>query len=115
MKEVARILRKNSTVAEEILWKALRGRNLDNKKFYRQYVIKIKLDKQERFFIADFYNHESKLVVELDGKIHDNQKDYDALRTEIIECLGIKVIRFTNDEIEYSLKQVLENIRENCK
>jgi very-short-patch-repair endonuclease len=111
-KQAARKLRKNSTFTEEILWQAVRRKNLDGKKFYRQYVIKVEVDNQERFFIADFYNHESKLVIELDGKIHDIQKDYDNLRTEIISLLGIKVIRFNNDEIENDLEKVLNKIRE---
>ena len=50
-------------------------------------------------FIADFYCNQINLVVEIDGGIHEQQKDYDKLRTEIINLYGIKVIRFTNDEI----------------
>lgn len=62
--------------------------------------------------MADFYCHEKKLVVEIDGKIHQRQKDYDELRTHIINALGMKVIRFRNEEIDENLQHVLEWLRE---
>lgn len=52
------------------------------------------------FFIADFYCAEEKLVIELDGPVHEQQQDYDLLRTWIINQLGMKVIRFRNEELE---------------
>lgn len=64
-----------------------------------------------RFFIADFYCAEYKLVVEVDGRIHDKQIDYDEMRTWIIEELGYKVIRFNNDEVEKRFDSVIERIK----
>lgn len=110
-KLAARQLRKSSTEAEDLLWQEVRRKKLAGKKFYRQHIIKFSVDNQERFFIADFYNHEAKLVIELDGKIHDRQKDYPQLRTEIIEQMGMRVIRFTNDEIERDLEKVLLELK----
>ena len=52
-----------------------------------------------------------KLVVEIDGKIHQRQKEYDQLRTYLIDALGMKIIRIKNEEIEDSLDSVLERIR----
>jgi very-short-patch-repair endonuclease len=100
----ARYLRKNSTKAENIFWQAVRNRKINSKKFYRQYPISFEYYGQQRHFIADFYCHECKLVVEIDGGIHEKQKDYDKLRTEIINKLGMKVIRFKNEDVENDLK-----------
>lgn len=69
-KTVCRELRKNSTKVEKILWEYLRNRNLLNKKFYRQYPLFYDLTGRESFFVADFYCHEEKLVIELDGEYH---------------------------------------------
>ena len=69
------------------------------------------MDDRSRFFVADFYCHEKKLVVEIDGKIHQRKKDYDQLRTQIINTLGIRVIRFKNEEIEGNLELVLEQLQ----
>jgi very-short-patch-repair endonuclease len=100
----ARYLRKNSTKAENIFWQAVRNRKINSKKFYRQYPISFEYYGQQRHFIADFYCHECKLVVEIDGGIHEKQKDYDKLRTEIINKLGMTVIRFKNEDVENDLK-----------
>jgi len=54
---------------------------------------------KKRFFIADFYCARLKLVLEIDGKIHERQKDYDQLRTFIINQLGIRVVRVTNEAV----------------
>ncbi|MBL7129588.1 MAG: DUF559 domain-containing protein, partial [Ignavibacteria bacterium] len=59
-----------------------------NNEFYRQYPIEFTYFNKTRYFIAYLYCHESKLVVEIDGGIHETQKDYDKLRTEIINQLG---------------------------
>jgi very-short-patch-repair endonuclease len=64
------------------------------------------------FFIADFYCDERKLVIEVDGKIHDFQKEYDQGRTEILKEMGLSVIRFTNDEVSKDISAVLEKIRD---
>jgi very-short-patch-repair endonuclease len=53
-----------------------------------------------RYYIADFYCHEKKLVIEIDGKIHDHQKEYDNYRTFIINQLGMRVWRLKNEELD---------------
>lgn len=110
IKEIVRKLRKNQTKSENILWQAIRGRKLNNLKFIRQYPITFSYENRERLFILDFYCSELKLGIEVDGSIHENQKDYDNLRENIINTLGIKIIRFSNQDIENNLASVLEKI-----
>ena len=99
-KKLSRELRKKSTNAEKILWNTVRSRKLNNCKISRQVPIFYDFKGIEKFFIADFYCHEKKLVIEVDGGYHKTQKEYDKSRSEIINLLGIKVIRSTNNEIE---------------
>ncbi|VAX26089.1 hypothetical protein MNBD_IGNAVI01-850 [hydrothermal vent metagenome] len=110
-KELCRELRKNSTHSERILWEIVRNRKLNGFKINRQFPIFYDLNGVENFFIADFYCHQKKLVIEIDGGYHQRQIDYDKIRTEIINSLGIKVIRFKNEEIENNLKDVLNKIK----
>jgi very-short-patch-repair endonuclease len=109
-KQLARDLRKSSTPAEKIFWEVVRNRKFLNKKFYRQHPFFFDYLGKETFFIADFYCHEKLLVVEIDGGYHLRQKDYDELRTSVINLLKIKVIRFTNDQITNDLKNVLREL-----
>ncbi len=104
--EKARALKKASTPAENKLWQAIRNQKLKNCKFRRQHPIDI--------FILDFYCHEKNLAIEIDGGIHDDreQKEYDAGRTFELEQIGIKVIRFTNEEVVKNLFGVLKIIRQ---
>lgn len=111
IKETVRNLRRGCTKSEKLLWEAVRNRKINSKKFQRQYPIKFEIFNHKRFFIPDFYCHECKLAVELDGKIHEHQKDYDEMRTHIINNIGIKVIRFTNEDIENNLEKVLLTIK----
>jgi len=111
-KELSRELRKQQTDAEKIIWDRIRNRLLCGKKFTRQHPIKFIINNQQRFFIADFYCAEYKFIIEADGKIHDNQKEYDQLRDWIIHELGYKVLRFTNEEILSETEKVLEKIKE---
>ncbi|GAB4298240.1 MAG: DUF559 domain-containing protein [Ignavibacteriaceae bacterium] len=112
-KVICRELRKNSTEAENILWDSLRNRKLDNKKFLRQHPLFYDITGKESFFIADFYCHEERLVIELDGQYHKYRLTEDKLRTEIISLLGLKVIRFKNEEVVNNLQVVLKEIRNN--
>ena len=99
--EIARTLRRNQTVAEKQLWQVLRNRKLNGKKFLRQHPIIYEYNKTEYFFfIPDFYCAEHKLAVELDGRIHDFQKEYDEHRDIILNANGIKVIRIQNEELK---------------
>ena len=108
----SRGLRKNQTDAEELLWSRLRKRQLNGKKFLRQFAILYgSYLGSALFYIVDFYCHECKLAIEVDGKIHDSQKEYDLKRDKEINDLGIKVLRFKNEEVFGDLEEVLEKIR----
>jgi very-short-patch-repair endonuclease len=96
--------RKTSTEAEKILWNELKSRKLSGYKFRRQHPLK--------YYIADFYCHEKRLAIEVDGKIHFKPEthEHDENRTAELDRLGITVIRFTNDQVLSSLPSVLESI-----
>lgn len=111
IKQTVRELRKNQTPSEAKIWNAVRNRQINRKKFLRQHPIRFEIDGQRRFFIADFYCHEKSLIVEIDGKIHEKQRDYDLLRTYIINELGMEVIRFRNEEVENNFESVIERLR----
>ena len=96
-------LRKSMTNAEKILWKKLKNRKFDGYKFRRQHPIDS--------FIVDFYCHKLRLAIEVDGKIHQKQKEYDKGRTAELNRYEIAVIRFTNEQIEEDLLGVLQQIR----
>lgn len=100
----AQELRQKQTPAEEALWARLRGRKLDGMKFRRQHPI--------GRFIADFYCAEVKLIIEVDGEIHQHQKAYDQARTEALKDLRCQVIRFTNAEVDRDIEGVLMRIRQ---
>ncbi len=109
-KVICRDLRKRSTEAEQVLWEVLRNRKLINKKFLRQHPLFYDLTGKESFFISDFYCHEAKLVIELDGEYHNYRLKEDKQRTEIINYLGITVIRFKNEEVINDLEKVINEI-----
>ena len=99
IKETVRKLRKASTPSEYILWQMLRNRKFCGMKFLKQHAIYFDYQGKKRFYVADFYCHEKTLVLELDGKIHEKQAEHDEYRTFIINQLGIKVVRFNNEEL----------------
>ena len=109
-KVLCKDLRKNPTKAEKILWKALRNRKLLNMKFRRQQPIFHDLTGRETFFIADFYCYEKNLIIELDGTIHNFKIKQDKERTEILNSLGLRIIRFSNNEVENNLNNVIKKI-----
>jgi len=99
--KLARKLRRDMTSAESLLWQELRNRKLGNFKFNRQFpVIYREILGKKEFFILDFYCSERKIAVELDGPIHDKQTFYDATRDQILNELGIKVLRYKNEEVK---------------
>lgn len=102
LKKYAQALRKNQTREEGLLWYCFLSRY--PLRFRRQYII--------GNFIADFYCHKAGLVIELDGSQHyDPQKmEYDRKRTEYLEAQGLKVLRFTNTDIQQRLRGVCEAI-----
>ena len=107
--EFSKILRKTQTDAEDIIWQSLRNRKMLGFKFRRQHPL--------QKYIADFYCHEAKLVIEIDGGIHNQieNKEHDNGRSFELEELGITVIRFTNKEVEDNLEKVLNSIKKHLQ
>jgi len=104
--ERARELRRAMTPEEAILWPALRSNQIKGYHFRRQQVID--------GFIADFYCHAAGLVIEVDGGIHENQLDYDTERAALMREHGLRVHRFTNEEVRTDLRTVLKRIKALC-
>ncbi|WP_442846925.1 endonuclease domain-containing protein [Leeuwenhoekiella sp. H156] len=102
LKELARVLRKSQTEAEKLLWDAIRRKKL-GVEFHRQIPL---LD-----FIVDFYCHELGFAIEVDGSIHDTQFLEDAHRAGQIEQYGIKILRFTNDQVFKDINSVIAAIK----
>ena len=103
-KTTRQFLRNNQTDAEAILWQYLRRKEL-GVKFVRQHGI-------ERY-IADFCCRSKKLIIEIDGEIHNDEgvKENDEERTRYLECLGYKIVRFTNQEVLNEFEKVLTKIK----
>jgi very-short-patch-repair endonuclease len=101
--ERAKELRREMTPAEKILWHELRANKL-GVHFRRQQII--------QGFIVDFYCHKAGLVIEVDGDIHDLQKEEDERREKVLSEMGLKIVRFRNDEIVRGLSAVVGKIRE---
>ena len=92
-------MRRDPTPAEQVLWNALRERQLGGLKFRRQYAVGA--------FVLDFCCPERKLVIEVDGSVHAERRDHDEARTECLESYGYQVLRFENEEVLSSLHAVL--------
>jgi very-short-patch-repair endonuclease len=103
----AKELRREMTPAEKILWKHIKANRFNGLHFRRQQVV--------HGYFPDFYCHQHELIVEVDGDIHDLQPEYDAEREEYLKSLGLRIIRFRNEEITKNLKGVLQQIVEECK
>ncbi len=81
-------------------------------RFLRQHPIYFNVGGKERFFIADFYCKELSLVIEIDGGIHEKQKEYDRLREEILKNLkGLRILRFKNKEIVENRLKVINELK----
>jgi very-short-patch-repair endonuclease len=102
-------MRKNPTEAERVMWEILRKYRRSGFPFRRQHPIE--------FYIADFYCHNLRLVIEVDGEIHTEKevKSHDEGRTGELERFGIKVLRFTNTQILHDIDQVVEKINATIK
>lgn len=109
LKEFVKQNRSKPTAAEEKMWELLRDRRLENYKFRRQHII--------GKYIADFVCIEHKLVIEIDGLIHQlpENKESDEIRTNWLESIGFRVIRFTNDEVLTNLEKVINEIKNSLK
>src|SRR5687768_4605532 len=103
--DYARELRKSSNEAEDLMWKHLRNRKLRGLKFRRQHPL--------AGYIADFYCHEKKLAIELDGEIHNEtiNVDYDIARTYELNEYNVLVVRFTNDKVLTDIDSVLNDLK----
>jgi len=98
---LARDLRNNQTPSEKLLWEVLRRKSLFGYKFLRQHPIFYRVDKDwVDFYIADFYCSKLQLVIELDGAIHEEKKDYDLDRDEKLRSKGLTVLRIKNEDLE---------------
>lgn len=110
IKKHARELRNCMTDSEKLLWEQLRNRKLSGYKFLRQHPIVYKADyKGLNYFIADFYCNEKKVVIELDGMIHQDTQEYDEFRDIEMKELGINVLRIKNEDLE-NIDEVLQKI-----
>jgi len=105
--ENAQRLRSEMTEAENTLWLRLCKKQLLGQRFRRQHPM--------ANYIADFYCHKAKLVVEVDGLYHSSteQLQYDLIRTSELNDLGIKVLRFTNHEVLHDIEEVIQVIKQN--
>ena len=102
LKNFAKENRKNQTEAEKLIWEEIRKEKLGYK-FRRQHTIET--------FIADFVCLEKNLVIEVDGDIHENFKEYDEARTNFLNNSGFEVLRFSNKEVFENINKVLEQIK----
>ena len=100
-------LRRNMTLEEKIIWQHLRANRLQGFHFRRQQIID--------GFIADFYCHPTALVLEIDGKIHENQIEYDAQRDKVLSARGLRLLRIKNEEIRDNIDKVLKRILQACE
>ncbi len=108
--DLVKEMRKMQTPEEEILWQELRRKSVNGFKFLRRHpIIYGNYDKDIFFFIADFYCAKAKLVIEVDGKVHDLQKEYDSYREEILKDKGLTILRIKNEEL-VDVDLVLEKI-----
>ncbi len=107
--EFAGTLRKTMTNSEKKLWQHLRNKKIKGFHFRRQHAM--------GQFVADFYCHKAKLLIEVDGEIHNTilNKNYDKTRDKIIKEQGITVMRFSNNEILNSIDRVIEKVKNNLK
>ena len=103
LKDFARANRKNQTLAESVLWEALRTLEVGTR-FNRQFII---VD-----YIVDFVSQREGLIIEVDGGYHAErqQQENDAMREQFLEQMGFHVMRFTNEEVLYDLDNVLQQI-----
>ncbi|CAN0590985.1 unnamed protein product [Ectocarpus sp. 12 AP-2014] len=109
LSERRRELRRNMTAAEAFLWSHLKSRKLYGKRFTRQHSI--------GSYIADFYCASERLIIELDGEVHQspNAMEYDAKRTSYFEEMNFNVIRFENKMVFDNFQSVIMEIKDNFK
>jgi very-short-patch-repair endonuclease len=96
-------LRRDPTTCERILWEYLRARKMVGLKFRRQHPLGP--------FIVDFICLSKKIIIEVDGGIHDERRDYDRQRDEWLQLQGFTVLRIKNEELEKNLEETLLRLR----
>jgi len=115
IKETAREMRKNMTPAEQKLWEYIR-RDISGFRFLRQKPLYVYTEDswQDRFIIPDFYCYEKKLVLEIDGSVHENMEVYnlDREKEKLLKAQWIEVLRILNDEIFQDIEKVMQKIIE---
>jgi very-short-patch-repair endonuclease len=104
LKELARKLRKNSTLSEKLLWNYLKGKKINGFDFDRQ--------KPIDNYIVDFYCKELMLAIEIDGITHNEKMKQDSIRQEKMERLGINFLRFADEEVRKNPEGVAQYIKE---
>jgi len=102
----AKELRRQTTETEKRVWAELRLYKIDGLQYRQQHPIGP--------YIVDFCCHRAKLVVEIDGKIHEQQREYDAERDQYLEMLGYTVLRFSTNRVLHDLDAMLSEIRAAC-
>ncbi|HXB42261.1 MAG TPA: endonuclease domain-containing protein [Bacteroidia bacterium] len=102
--DAAKRLRKELTSAEDFLWQILRRKSLKGYKFRRQHPI--------GYYVADFYCHKAKLIIEVDGEIHELEvvKRKDENRDAVMRRYGLTILRFKNEEILFNAEFVVKEI-----
>ena len=102
LRDRSRQLRNEMTTAEQFLWSKIRLNQINGRRFYRQKLI--------GEYIADFYCPKTKLVIEVDGGLHLSHEvaEYDKVRSEYMEGMGLRILRFTNIEVLTNIKEVLK-------
>jgi very-short-patch-repair endonuclease len=100
-------MRHEMTPSEHKLWARLRAGRLDGVHFRRQQIIEP--------YIVDFYCHQAALVIEVDGSVHLDQEEYDRQRDHDLQMLGLRVMHFSNTDVDQNLEGVLEEILQSCR
>ena len=103
----AKEMRQNPTKAENVLWQRLRREQLGGYKFRRQQPI--------GRYIVDFYCHQTRLIIEIDGEVHAFQEEYDTNRSAWLEAQGYRIVRYSNMDVLKNLDRVLQAIFEICE
>ncbi|TSA36355.1 MAG: DUF559 domain-containing protein [Porphyromonadaceae bacterium] len=115
LKELASRFRNSPTSEEKKLWSYLKGRQLAGRKFLRQHPVVYQTNRGECFFfIPDFYCDQEKLVIELDGGVHNSRLEKDKHRDEILKSLDLNIIRIRNadlSDIEVVLNKIQRSFR----
>ena len=110
--QTARQLRQEMTDEEILLWQELRAHRFKGFKIRRQHpIVYQQIQFRKYFYVADFYCGRKKLVIELDGKIHEfpENKEYDNARDALMKDMGLKILRIKNEEL-MNMEKVLQKI-----